>query len=106
VQHAVEAVDVLAQALGQGVEVLLVRDVELDDRGRLGETLGDGLGDLHRPAEGGEHDRGALLLRDLRDVERDRAVHEDAGDEELLAFEDSHACDFLVWVGTLAAQGS
>ena len=48
---------------------------------------------------------GALLLGDLRDVERDRAVHEDTGDEELLAFEDSHGCDFLEWVGRLAAQG-
>jgi hypothetical protein len=97
VQHAVEAVDVLAQSLGQAVEVLGVRHVELEHLGRLGEPPGDRLGDLHRATERGEHDLRTLLLRDLRYVERDRAVHEDAGDEELLAFEDSHACDFLVW---------
>ena len=34
--HAVEPVDVLAQQVGQPLEVLLVGDVELDDRCRLG----------------------------------------------------------------------
>src|SRR4029079_9261834 len=48
------------------------------------------LGDLHRPPERGEDYLSALLLRDLRDVEGDRGVHEDAGDEELLTLEDAH----------------
>ena len=101
VQHAVEVVDMLGQALSQSVEVLLVGHVELDHLRRCGQPPGDGLGDLHGASERGQHDLGALLLRDLRDMEGDRAVHEDARDEELLAFENAHVSTFIA--GTLEA---
>ncbi len=86
-QHPVEMVGVLAEALGEGVEVLLVGDVELDDDGRRGQAPGDRLGDLHGPPKRREDHRRALLLRQLGDVEGDRAVHEDACHEQCLAVE-------------------
>ena len=45
-------------------------------------------GDLHGAAERSEHDLGALVLCELRDVERDRGVGQDAGDQQSLAFEE------------------
>ena len=67
VHDAVEAVDVLADQVGQPLEVLGVGDVELDHR-RLGSgsRLGDPLGDAERPAEVRDQHGRALLLRDLR----------------------------------------
>ncbi len=90
VQHAVEAVDVLAHVVGERVEVRLVGDVELDDRCGLGQPPGDDLRDAHRAPERGEHHLGALLLRDARHVEGDRGVGEHAGDEQALAVQKSH----------------
>ena len=70
VQHAVEAVDVLADPVGERVEVLRVgRRRARSPAASVGQPLGDRLGDPHGPAEGGEHDLGALLLGDPRDVE-------------------------------------
>ena len=48
-----------------------------------------------RPNEVSTH-LGALLLGEPRHVEGDRAVREDAGDQELLAVEQTHECSVLV----------
>ena len=53
----------LAEPVGQAVELALVGDVELDDRRRLRQPLRDPLHQPH-PAEPGEHHLRALLLRD------------------------------------------
>jgi hypothetical protein len=90
VDHAVEAVDVLAHLVGEAGEVVVVGDVELEHRGLLRQPLGDPLGDAQRAAEVGDQHRRALLLGDPRRGEADRAVHRDAGDEDALAVEDSH----------------
>jgi hypothetical protein len=67
VDDAVEGVaDVLAQPVGQRRQVLGVRHVELDDRRLLRQPLGDPLAQRQAPAEVGQDDGGALLLRDPR----------------------------------------
>ena len=53
----------------------------------LREPARDRLRQAELPAERGEQHLGALLLRQTRHVEGDRAVREDAGDQELLAVE-------------------
>jgi hypothetical protein len=83
---------VLTHLVGEAGEVALVGDVELEHRRLLRQPLGDALGDPERPAEVGDQHRGALLLRDPRRGEADRAVHRHAGDEDALAVEDSHVC--------------
>ena len=75
----------LPHAVGERRQVIGVRDVELDDRSLRGQPTRDDLREAELAAERGEHHLGALLLREARDVERDRAVGQDAGDEELLA---------------------
>ena len=67
-------------------QVLLVLHVELQQRRRLGQPVGDALDQPH-PVEPGQHQLGARLLRDLRDVERDRRVGDDPRDEDALALE-------------------
>jgi hypothetical protein len=84
VQHAVHAVDVGTDPLGERGEVCLVRDIELDDRRRLGQALGDALDQRH-PAEAGQHHRRALLLRHARDRERDRGIGDHARNQQPLA---------------------
>ena len=65
--------------------------------GVVGQPLGDGLGDPHGPAEGREHELGALLLGDARDVERDGGLHQHPGHEDPLAVQDAHlSAPFLV----------
>jgi hypothetical protein len=91
VQHAVEHAPALLEVGDDGGQVPLVGDVELEDVGRAGQPLGHALRQPHRPAEAGEHDLGALLLRAARDGVGDRAVRQDAGDQELLAVEEAHA---------------
>jgi hypothetical protein len=73
--------------------VLLVLHVELQQGRRV--PVGDALNELH-PVESGEHQLRARLLRDLRDVKRDRRVGDDAGDEDPLALENAcHDCVLL-----------
>ncbi|GAA2907023.1 hypothetical protein GCM10020220_115300 [Nonomuraea rubra] len=86
---AVEAVDVLADAGGEGVEVLVVLDVELQDRRRGGQALGDALHQAEA-AEAGQDDGGALLLGQLGHRESDGGVRQDTGHEDPLAFENAH----------------
>src|SRR5690606_17209981 len=100
VQHAVE-LRVLAQvrghALGERVQVLLVGHVQLDDRRGLRQPLRD---PFHQPepAVAGEHDLRTLLLRHLGDVEAQRGVGDDTGDEQALALEESHgSLPIVVW---------
>jgi hypothetical protein len=78
VEHTVE---LPADRACEVVEVLLVRDVELDDLGLLREPPCGALGQAHRPTERRQHDLGAVLLRETRHRERDRRVVEDAGDQ-------------------------
>jgi hypothetical protein len=93
-QHAVE-LRVVAQMRGdpldEAVELCLVGDVQLDDRRALRQSLRDPFDEPH-PAEAGEHDLRALLLRHLRDVEAQRGVGDHTGDEQSLAVEQSHGC--------------
>jgi hypothetical protein len=94
VDDAVEAVEaLLAQPVGERVEVLGVRDVELDDGGLLRQPLGDPLAQRQRATEVGQHDGGALVLGEPGGGERDRRLGQHAGDEDLLALEDpAHQC--------------
>jgi hypothetical protein len=87
VHDAVEVGHVFAHPVGQRGEVVVVRDVELDDGRGHGQPLGHGRRELHLAAERGEHHLGTLLLRQAGDVEGDGGVEEDTGDEELLALE-------------------
>ncbi|GAA3069779.1 hypothetical protein GCM10020000_62790 [Streptomyces olivoverticillatus] len=80
--------EVLAHLVGEAVEVLLVGHVELDDRGRLRQALGDALDQGEAP-EAGQDDLGALVLGDLRRLEGDRGLGEDTRDEDALAGENS-----------------
>lgn len=94
VHDAVELVaraDHLGDTLTERGQVLLVLHVELQQRCRVGQPVGDALDELH-PVEAGEHQLGALLLGDLRDVERDGRVGDDPGDQDPLAFEQTCHC--------------
>ena len=88
VHDAVEAAELLADDVGQGGQVLVVGDVELDDLGGLGQLLGDALGQ-RGPRERGEDDLGALLLGQLGGVEGDGGLGQHTGDQDALAVEDS-----------------
>jgi hypothetical protein len=92
VHHAVQAVDVLAQPVGQRRQVLGVGHVELDDRRLLRQPLGDPLAQRERPAVVGQDDGGALLLGDPRHREGDRLLGQHARDEDLLALQNAHQC--------------
>src|SRR5690242_19754013 len=72
--------------------MLVIGDVELDDRRLLGQPLGDPLAQRQRPPEVGQDDGGALLLRDPRGGERDRGLGQHARDQDLLAVENAHQC--------------
>ena len=85
-QHTVEAVHVLAYPIGKTVEVFLGGHVQLDDRRRLRQFACHPLDQRH-PAEAGQDDVGALLLRDLRHRECDRGIRDHAGDQQALAIE-------------------
>jgi len=64
--------------------MILVLYVELQQRGRVGKSIGDAPDELH-PVETGQHQLRACLLRHLRDMERDRRVGDDPRDEDALA---------------------
>ena len=101
VHDAVEFValpDHLGDAVGQRVEVLLILDVELEQRRLLRQPVGDALDQPH-PVETGEHQLGAGFLRDFRDVERDRRVGDDPRDQDAFAFEQSCHVRFFSFVG-------
>ena len=76
--------------VGQRVEVLRVGRRRARPPAPASAAAWRCLRDAHRAAEGGEHHLGALLLREPGDVEGDRGVGEDAGDEQPLAVEESH----------------
>ena len=85
-------VERIAQRLPQPapvVELDVSDQTQLDDRRGLREPLRDPLHQPH-PAEPGEHDLRALLLRDPRRVEGQRRVGDHSGDEQALAVEQSH----------------
>ena len=101
VHDAVELValaDDLGDAVGQRVEVLLILDIQLEQRRLLRQPVGDALNQLH-PVESGEHQLGTGLLRNLRDVERDRRVGDDPRDQDAFAFEQSSHIRFFSFVG-------
>ena len=85
-----QRVGVLADAIGQGVEVLAVRHVELDQRRGLRQPAGDRRRDLHLPPERRQDDVRALLLGQPGHVEGDRGVREDPGDQQRPAVEQTH----------------
>ena len=87
VHHAVQLValsDHLGDTVGKAVQVLLILHIELQQRRGLGQALSDAL-DETQPVESGEHQLCTLLLRDLRDVERDRRIGDDARHQDPLA---------------------
>src|SRR5699024_9794261 len=89
VHDAVEAVDVSTDTLGQGGELLVVGDIELQDRGCHGQTFGDAFHQAHATVAGENH-RGALFLGQAGGVEGDGGVGEHPGDEDAFTFEESH----------------
>ena len=68
--------------------MFLVLHVELDQRGLCRQPVGDAL-DQPQPVESGQHQFGALLLGHPGDVERDRRVGDDPGDQDPFTFEQS-----------------
>ena len=66
------------------VDLLGVVRIHLEDVAGRRQPLGGLLREAHRPAEVGQHDLGAVLLRGSRGGERDRLRREHAGDQELL----------------------
>ncbi len=93
---AVEPVDVLAQQVGQPLEVLLVGDVELEHRAGSGSRLTIRLVMPSARPKLEIRTVRALLLGDAGDREADRAVHRDAGDQDPLAVENAHAAPSVV----------
>ena len=105
VQNAVQRVDVLAQLIGKGGEVVGVGHVELDDRHGRRQTPGDPARERHGSAERRQDDVRTFLLSKTRHVEGDRLVGEHARDQQALAFEDSHRdVPFLVASATSVAH--
>ena len=95
VDDAVQVVDVLADLIGQTGQVLVVGDIEFEQR-RFGvEPLDDSPGQAQRPSEVGDQDGGALALGDLGHPVGDRGVHGHARDQDVLALQDSHSVPFL-----------
>jgi hypothetical protein len=89
VQHAVQAVDVCGDPLGERVEVILAGHVQLEDWRRGWQPPGDPLHQA-QPAESGQHHARALLLGHPGHVEGDRGVGDDPGHQDPLARQDSH----------------
>ena len=81
----------LLQAGEQGLDLLVAADVAVEDE--LRAELGGGLGDaiLEALAHVAEGELGALPMAGTRDAIGDRAVVQNARDEQALAGEESHA---------------
>ena len=88
VQDAVEPVDVLAHPVGSAAKSSALVASSSITGGVVGSRFAMVCGDPHGAAERGEHQLGALLLGDPRDVERDGGVHQHTGHEDALAVED------------------
>src|SRR2546421_5075437 len=86
---AVQPAPALLERLGQRIDLLLVVDIHLQDlRSRLHPPRAL-LRERHHAAEAGEHDIGALVLGRLSYGKGDAGRSEDAGDQDLLPFEDA-----------------
>ena len=67
--------------------VLLVRDVHLEHRHRLRQPLDGPLGQAQPAPEVGHHHLGAFLLGNPGDMEGNRVVRGDPGDQQFLSLE-------------------
>ncbi|CAB5011287.1 unannotated protein [freshwater metagenome] len=105
-QRAVNPAPLGGERVAHRDDVLGHRDVELEYVSGLRQLAGHPLGERQSPADTGEHDLCPLLLRQLRDAERERGFGEDAGDEDVLSVEKTHSANPIfraVVVGTSAA---
>ena len=93
VQHAVDAAPLRGQRLAHRHAVFGHGDVELEHVDVVAELPGGALREVERPPGTGEHDVGALRLRQLGHAEGQRGVGEHAGDHDLLTVEQTHARD-------------
>ena len=68
------------------------------------ELAGRALGEREAPPRPGEHDLGPFSLRQLGHAEGERGVGEDAGDDDVLAVEETHDPPTAVGPATLPAR--
>ncbi len=87
-KHAVETTPAIPQLAGDGRQVGLVVDVELEDVNGLGQPLRRTFSHPPHASEAAENDRGPLALGLLGNVVGDRVFRDDAGDEQALARKD------------------
>ena len=93
-----------ASVVANGIDVLGHRHVELEHGRSARQLAGRALGERQTSTRAGEHDLGPLLLRELRDAERQRGVGEHAGDEDALAVEQSHGASDRRCGGDVTAE--
>ena len=89
-EHAVDATPSLGEIVANGIEMLGHRHVQLEHGRCRGKLAGRALGERKASTRAGEHDLSALLLRELRDAERERCIGEHAGDDDALSLEKTH----------------
>ncbi|CAB4882312.1 unannotated protein [freshwater metagenome] len=89
---------------GERREVVRVVDVKLDHVGGRGQRLGGALGQATSTPESGEQHLGAALLCEPCDGVGDRVPVQDAGDQQLAAFEHHEASSAWVAVGRAPAR--
>ena len=92
--------------VGERGQVVGAVDVELQDVGRPVELGRRALGHAPDATERGQHDLGPRGLRLAGDLVRDRLAVDDAGDDQLLAFEQRHRGMFLTPVAGSAIASS
>src|SRR5690606_33719456 len=95
-------VDVLGDPVGEGVEVLVVGDVQFENRRGFGQPLSDPLHE-REPTVSREDHGGPLLLAQPCHVEGGGGGGQDAGDQDAFAFENSRALS-RSWTGGWCGQ--
>jgi 8-hydroxy-5-deazaflavin:NADPH oxidoreductase len=91
VQDAVDPSPLVCQGGANVVEVLGNRDVELVHVNRGGQLAPRPLCEAECSSGASEDDVGSLALGQLGDAEGERGVGEDAGNHDVLSFEETHA---------------
>ena len=90
VQYAVHPTPFGRKRLAHVDQVFGVGDVEFEHIDGLGQLACRALREAEGSARAGEHDVGALLLRQHGNAVGKRGIREDAGDHDVLAVEQTH----------------
>ncbi len=103
-EHTVDATPSLGEVVANGIEMLGHRHVQLEHGRWRGQLAGRALGERKTSTRAGEHDLGPLLLRELRDAERERCIGEHAGDDDALSLEKTHGASDRRCGGDVTAE--